>query len=85
MGSDEFIHEAQAYITDEQSLEDIPKPQKSTPPKPLEYFIERYERDEGMARAYLTGNYTLAGVGKAFGVSYATVSRAVKTWELLKG
>jgi len=34
-----------------------------------------------MARAYLSGHYTLAEVGLQFSVSYATVSRAVKTYE----
>jgi REP-associated tyrosine transposase len=34
-----------------------------------------------MARAYLSGHYTLAQVGEHFGVSYATVSRAVKQME----
>ena len=38
-------------------------------------------RDEAMAYAYLSGHYTLAEVGNWFGVSYATVSRAVKAVE----
>ena len=34
-----------------------------------------------MAQTYLSGHYTLAQVGGHFGVSYATVSRAVKLAE----
>lgn len=34
-----------------------------------------------MAQAYLSGHYTLAQIGQHFGVSYATVSRAVKQAE----
>ncbi len=34
-----------------------------------------------MAEAYRSGHYTLAKVGDEFGVSYATVSRAVKEHE----
>jgi transposase len=34
-----------------------------------------------MARAYLSGHYTLEQVGTHFHVSYATVSRAVKAFE----
>ena len=34
-----------------------------------------------VAQAYWSGHYTLAQVGKYFGVSYATVSRAVKQAE----
>lgn len=39
------------------------------------------DRDEGIARAYLSGHYTLTEVGSHFHVSYATVSRAVKVFE----
>jgi putative transposase len=34
-----------------------------------------------MVQAYLSGHYTLEQVGKHFGVSYATVSRAMKAAE----
>lgn len=34
-----------------------------------------------IAQAYLSGHYTLQSVGERFGVSYATVSRAVKAVE----
>ncbi|MBU2986646.1 transposase [Saccharophagus degradans] len=81
LGSDEFVEHAQCQISDEQSLNDIPKPQKLAPIKPLTHYIERYPRNEGMAKAYLSGHYSLAKVGEAYGVSYATVSRAVKVWE----
>jgi hypothetical protein len=51
----------------------------------LNYFIDRYKnRDKGMAQAYLSRHYTLAQVGEHFGVSYATVSRAVKQAEKRK-
>ena len=46
------------------------------------FFAERYKtRDESLAQAYRSGHYTLAQVGEHFGVSYATVSRAVKRAE----
>ena len=35
-------------------------------------------RNENMALAYLSGHYKLEQVGSHFGVSYATLSRAVK-------
>ena len=38
-------------------------------------------RNENMALAYLSGHYTLEQVGNHFGVSYATLSRAVKQKE----
>jgi len=39
---------------------------------------------EGMARAYLTGDYTMKEIAGAFDVHYATVSRAVKWFESQK-
>ncbi|MGR8981685.1 MAG: transposase [Gammaproteobacteria bacterium] len=82
LGTDHFVNEMQCKIDPEQSLNDVPKKQKQAPVKSLAYFSERYTtRQESMARAYLTGHYTLAEVGNHFGVSYATVSRAVKLVE----
>ena len=82
LGDDDFINDMQCKINPEQSLKDIPKKQKQAPVKPLAYFAERYKtRNESMAHAYLSGHYTLTQVGEHFGVSYATVSRAVKQAE----
>jgi len=75
----------QCKLDPEQPLEDIPKAQKQPPKKSLFYFEKRYNcRDEAMYKAYLSGSYTLSEVGKWFGVSYATVSRAVKSYESVK-
>jgi putative transposase len=82
LGDDEFVNDMQCKLDPEQSLKDIPKKQKQAPVKPLSYFAERYKtRDVSMAQAYLSGHYTLEQVGEHFGVSYATVSRAVKQVE----
>lgn len=82
LGTDQFVEDMQCKINPKQSLSDIPRQQKLSPAKPLSYFEQRYpQRNEAMAYAYLSGHYTLAEVGKWFGVSYATVSRAVKAIE----
>lgn len=82
LGDDEFVNNMQSKLKPEQSLKDIPKKQKQSPVKPLSYFAERYkERDASMAQAYFSGHYTLEQVGDHFGVSYATVRRAVKRLE----
>lgn len=82
LGGDEFIEEMQGQIDPDQSLRDIPREQKRSPPKPIEYFKGRCEdRREAMAKAYLSGHFTLEEVGLGFGVSHATVSRAVKQYE----
>lgn len=82
LGDDQFVEDMQCKLNPEQSLKDIPKKQKQAPVKPLAYFEERYKnRVESMAQAYLSGHYSLEQVGEHFGVSYATVSRAVKKAE----
>ena len=82
LGDDDFVLDMQCKLDPEQSLKDIPKKQKQAPIKPLGYFVNlENTRNENMALAYLSGHYTLEQVGTHFGVSYATVSRAVKQKE----
>ena len=82
LGSDTFVEDMQLKITADQSLNDIPRKQKQAPPKPLQHYDKTYKtRNEAMAKAYLSGHYTLEQVGEYFGVSYATVSRAVSAHE----
>ena len=82
LGSSEFVEEMQCKLEPDHSLNDIPKKQKQAAIKPLGYYQQRYpSRNEAMAKAYLAGHYTLKQVGQHFGVSYATVSRAVKEIE----
>ena len=82
LGSDSFVEDAQCKMDADQSLKGIPKPQKLALPKPLDFYVKNYPKDEAMARAYLSGHYTLAAeVGEAFRKSYATVSRSVKAFE----
>ncbi len=44
LGSDSFIESMQCKINPDQSLLDIPKPQKHSPRKPLEYYQLNYAR-----------------------------------------
>ena len=50
----------------------------------LGYYEGKYsEKKRAMVEAYCSGGYTLQQVGAYFGVSYATVSRAVKAWRVV--
>ncbi len=83
MSSKVFMEDMQARLNTDQSLEDIPWQQKAKLAKPLEDYQKQSDSArEAMARAYLSGHYTLAEVGRHFGVSYATASRAVKYYEI---
>ncbi len=46
-----------------------------------EYQQNFPNRNEAMARAYLSGAYTMSEIGNHFGVYYMTVSRAVRRFE----
>jgi REP-associated tyrosine transposase len=78
LGPDEFVEEARTRIAQNRSLRDIPRRQSLPPAKPIEYFRQHFPDDrEAMVEAYLSGHFTLDVVGKEFGVSRSTVSRAV--------
>jgi putative transposase len=50
LGSDEFIDDMQCKIDPNQSMKDIPKPQKNSPIKPIIHYKERYQsRNRAMA------------------------------------
>ncbi len=81
LGDDAFIaHASRAYATT--ASDEIPKAQRRALMEPLAAYRRRYaDRDTGMARAYLTGVYTMKQIGEAYGVHSMTVSRAVKKFE----
>ena len=82
LGSAEFIAELQENYSFGKDLSEIPWGQKKNPMKTFEYFdVEYSNRKEAMARAYLSGQFTLKEVGNHFGVHYSTVSKAVKEFE----
>lgn len=82
LGSDNFVEDMQCKIDPDQSLGGIPKSQKLAPKQSLDVYVNlKCPKKEVMARAYLSGHYTLTEVGNHFGVSYATVSRSVKAYE----
>ncbi|MEJ2632780.1 MAG: helix-turn-helix domain-containing protein [Acidihalobacter sp.] len=47
----------------------------------LYQVTSRGDRREAMARAFLSGAYTMQEIGEHFGVHYSTVSRAVHWFE----
>jgi putative transposase len=64
------------------SLAEIARVQRRALALPLAAYQENYvTRDEAMARAYLSTAFTMAQIGKHFGVGYKTVSRAVRDFE----
>lgn len=57
----------------------VAKPQRRALALPLAEYATRYpSREEAMAQAYFSTAYTMAQIGAHFGVTYKTVSRAVR-------
>ena len=79
LGGDEFVAGMQARLTDEDSEHrEIPRAQRRALAQSLTFYRDTFEdAKSGMMAAYATGDYTLQQVADAFGVHYATVSRAV--------
>lgn len=82
LGDEQFIAENSSKIDRGESLRELSKAHKRTIAKSLEeYQLEADHRNQAMARAYLSGGYTMKEIGEHFGVHYMTVSRAVRKFE----
>ncbi len=81
LGSEAFVEKMQALIEQKPGLTEIPRAQRRAITQALSDFAAAYPRDEAMARAYLSGQHTMAEIARYLKVHYATVSRAVKRFE----
>ncbi len=82
LGTPEFADAMQARIDQAADLSEVPAAQRRPAPKPLALYAEQHaDRNEAMARAYLSGGYSQAAIARHFGVHYTTVSRAVRRFE----
>ena len=81
LGSEAFVKRMQAQIKMKPSPGEIPRAQRRALTKTLADFEQRFDRNEAMARAYLSGQFTLAVIAAHFGVHFTTVSRLVREYE----
>jgi REP element-mobilizing transposase RayT len=82
LGNGAFIAEHQQATEKTEKLREVSKAHKRSVALTLSDYQSRYsKRDEAMAKAYLSGAYTMAEIGRHFKVHYMTVSRAVKKYE----
>ncbi|MCX7162323.1 MAG: transposase [Rhodocyclales bacterium] len=81
LGGESFLSDIQPNISSENDLREVPRRQRRPLAKPLgEYVLEGLPY-QAMAKAYLSGDYSMKEIADFFGVHYATVSRAVKRFE----
>lgn len=84
LGDDGFV-ESHRKPGGDDVLREVSKAHRRSVALPLEEYQARHpDRDEAMARAYLSGAYTMAEIGQYFRVHYMTVSRAVRKFEKLQ-
>ena len=82
LGNDEFVTDHRQIIDKPEKLREVSKAHKKSIAMPLSNYQKSYpHRNEAMARAYLSGAYTMSEIGLYFKVHYMTVSRAVKRFE----
>ncbi len=81
LGTEAFVQTMQQELkaAGKDTVREIPRVQQRALAKTLEYYRQAFDDAKlGMAAAYATGDYTLQAIADAFGVHYATVSRAVR-------
>ncbi|WP_295441755.1 transposase [uncultured Thiodictyon sp.] len=79
LGSDAFIAQAASAGAPSGTLHEVSRAQRRPLAKSLADFERTYPlRREAMARAFLTGAYTMQEIAEHFGIHYSTVSRAVQ-------
>jgi REP element-mobilizing transposase RayT len=81
LGDDAFLKRMQKHAGEAASGE-IPRAQRRPVAKPLSYYEKKLsDRDQAIAAAYATGDYTMQQIAQHFEVHYATVSRAIRRAE----
>jgi REP-associated tyrosine transposase len=81
LGDDDFIGQYKQNKKPE-ALREISKAHRRILALSLDEYKQNHpSRNEAMARAYLSGAYSMAEIGEYFSVHYMTVSRAVRKFE----
>lgn len=81
LGDDAFA-ERHRQTNDSEALREVSKAHRKSAAMTLEEYRERHQnKEDAMAQAYLSGAYTMAEIGRFFGMHYMTVSRAVRKFE----
>ncbi len=71
----------QKQIDNKPTLIEVPKAQRRAEKRAFTDFAKIYNKQEAVARAYLSEHHTMATIANYFNVHYATISRWVKEYE----
>jgi REP element-mobilizing transposase RayT len=85
LGDDTFMEKVQEKIGlggKTSDLKEIPRMQRRAIAKRLGWYEKHsLDRDQGIVKAYVSGDYTMKEIADWFGVHYSTVSRVIKKQE----
>lgn len=82
LGNDAFAERMRQRIDTRTELSEIPAAQIRPVPMPLDHYESvAGDRDEAIANAYASGGYSMAIIGKHFGLHYSWISRIIKKQE----
>ncbi len=79
IGSEKFIRQFLTRSPDAYDPREVPRRQRRLLKKSLDDYAGEFpDRNEAMAQAALSGDYTLKEIADYYGVHYSTVSRAAR-------
>jgi hypothetical protein len=82
LGEETFVERMHDKVQARPASVEIPRSQRCGRAIPLaEYQSRHRDRNQAMASAYASGQYTMQAIARYFGVHYVTVSRAVRKTE----
>lgn len=81
LGGESFLNEVRTHIHPTNDLREVPRHQRRPIAKSLEAYPQKGQPYQAMAKAYLSGDYSMKEIADFHGVHYATVSRTVKRFE----
>ena len=90
LGEERFVGRMQKHAERKADIGEVPRAQRRPIAKPLSYYEKvNTNRNQAIASAYATGDFTLQQIAEYFGLHYTTVSRIIKREEqsvgMLKG
>ena len=81
LGGESFLNKLKPHILSANDLREVPRRQRRPLAKSLAEYDKASLHYQAMAKAYLSGDYSMKEIADFFDVHYATVSRAVKRFE----
>lgn len=82
LGDDQFVNKAIDAVVASREFSEVPRMQRRKMAKSLSWYEEHFSmRDEAIANAYASGDYSMKFIADWFKVHYSTVSRVVKKYD----